>query len=179
MSQWTSLPYASAPAGQWTHLAATYDGSKLILYKNGALAEEKNISGSIVWADNSGDLHIGSFNKGETDYYFSGNIDEVRLWNTSRSSSQIKGNKGISLEGNENGLVGYWKADESSGINLSDETSNQIDGTLNGASFSTLNSPINFSSPVYDNTVIIGSNYKLRAKIGTSEFEIFDTFQER
>ena len=75
-------------------------------------------------------------------------------------------------------MVGYWKADESSGLNLSDETSNQIDGTLNGASFTTLNSPINFSSPVYDNTVIIGSNYKLRAKIGTSEFETFDSFQE-
>ena len=178
VSQWTSLPYASAPAGQWTHLAATYDGSKLRLYKNGALAEEKNISGSIVWADNPGDLYIGSFNKGEIDYYFSGSIDEVRLWNTPRSSSQIKGNKGISLEGDENGLVGYWKADEPSGLNLSDETSNQIDGTLNGASFSTLNSPINFSSPVYDNTVIIGSNYKLRAKIGTNEFETFDSFQE-
>ena len=41
VSQWTSLPYASAPAGQWTHLAATYNGSKLSLYKNGALAEEK------------------------------------------------------------------------------------------------------------------------------------------
>ena len=75
-------------------------------------------------------------------------------------------------------MVGYWKADESSGLNLSDETSNQIDWTLNGASFTTLNSPINFSSPVYDNTVIIGSNYKLRAKIGTSEFETFDSFQE-
>ena len=58
VSQWTSLPYASAPAGQWTHLAATYNGSKLSIYKNGTLAEEKNISGSIVWADNSGDLHI-------------------------------------------------------------------------------------------------------------------------
>ena len=84
VSQWTSLPYASAPAGQWTHLAATYDGSKLRLYKNGALAEEKNISGSIVWADNPGDLYIGSFNKGDLDYYFSGHIDEVRLWNTPR-----------------------------------------------------------------------------------------------
>ena len=31
--------------------------------------------------------------------------------------------------------------------------------------------------PVYDNTVIIGSNYKLRAKIGTNEFETFDSFQ--
>ena len=178
VSQWTSLPYASAPSGQWTHLAATYDGSKLRLYKNGSIAEEKDVSGQIIWPDNSGDLYIGSFNKGATDYYFSGNIDDVRLWNTVRSGSQIKGNKAITLEGSESGLVSYWKADEASGATLNDESANQIDGTLSGASFVTLNSPINFSTPVYDNTVIIGSNYKLRTKIGANEFQTFDDFQE-
>ena len=178
VSQWTSLPYASAPSGQWTHLAATYDGSKLRLYKNGSIAEEKDVSGQIIWPDNSGDLYIGSFNKGATDYYFSGNIDDVRLWNTVRSGSQIKGNKAITLEGSESGLVSYWKADEASGTTLNDESANQIDGTLSGASFVTLNSPINFSNPVYDNTVIIGSNYKLRTKIGANEFQTFDDFQE-
>jgi len=178
VDQWTSLPYASAPAGQWTHLAATYDGSKLILYKNGSLAEEKEISGNIVWPSSPGNLQIGSFNKDNTDYYFSGQIDEVRLWNIVRTGPQIKGNKSINLEGNESGLVSYWKADESSGTTLNDETSNQIDGTLNGATFATLNSPINFSTPVYDNTVIIGSNYQLRTKIGSNDFQAFDNLQE-
>jgi hypothetical protein len=107
VSQWTSLPYASAPSGQWTHLAATYDGSKLRLYKNGSIAEEKDVTGQIIWPDNSGDLYIGSFNKGATDYYFSGNIDDVRLWNTVRSGSQIKGNKAIMLEGSESGLFPF------------------------------------------------------------------------
>ena len=91
---------------------------------------------------------------------------------------QIKGNKGITLEGNENGLVSYWKADESAGTVLNDLTSNQINGNLNGSSFATLNSPINFSTPIYDNTVIIGSKYQLRAKIGSNSFELFDDLQE-
>ena len=58
-----------------------------------------------------------------------------------RSGSQIKGNKAITLEGSESGLVSYWKADEPSGTTLNDESANQIDGTLSGASFVTLNSP--------------------------------------
>ncbi|MFL2989331.1 MAG: FlgD immunoglobulin-like domain containing protein, partial [Candidatus Neomarinimicrobiota bacterium] len=49
---------------------------------------------------------------------------------------------------------------------------------LNGPSFTTLHSPINFSTPIYDNTVIIGSKYQLRAKIGSNSFEIFDDLQE-
>ncbi|MBH51495.1 MAG: hypothetical protein CMG70_05975, partial [Candidatus Marinimicrobia bacterium] len=178
VEQWTSLPYASAPAGQWTHLAATYDGVNLKLYKNGSLAEEKEITGDIVWPSNPADLQIGSFNKGNTDYYFSGYIDEIRLWNTVRTGPQIKGNKSINLEGTETGLVSYWKADESSGLTLNDQTSNQINGTLNGATFVTLNSPINFSTPVYDNTVIIGSKYQLRTKIGSNDFQAFDDLQE-
>ena len=72
VSQWTSLPYASAPSGQWTHLAASYDGTKLTLYKNGSVADEKVVSGQIAWAANSGDLYIGSFNKAGTDYFFNG-----------------------------------------------------------------------------------------------------------
>ena len=178
VSQWTSLPYASAPSGQWTHLAASYDGTKLTLYKNGSVADEKVVSGQIAWTANSGDLYIGSFNKAGTDYFFNGNIDEVRLWDTVRTGLQIKGNKGITLEGNENGLVSYWKADESAGTVLNDLTSNQINGNLNGSSFATLNSPINFSTPIYDNTVIIGSKYQLRAKIGSNSFELFDDLQE-
>ena len=57
-------------------------------------------------------------------------------------------------------------------------TANDIDGTLSGATFVTLNSPINFSTPVYDNTVIIGSNYQLRTKMGLNDFQTFDDLQE-
>ena len=179
VDQWTSLPYASAPAGQWTHLAATYDGSDLILYKNGSIAETKGMTGDIVWPSDLGDMYIGSFNKGNSDYFFSGEIDEIRLWNIVRSGSQIKGNRFINLIGNESGLVSYWMADEYSGTTLNDQTTNNINGELkNGASFDDLNSPINFSTPEYDNTVIIGSNYKLRAKMGSNDFEAFDDMQE-
>jgi hypothetical protein len=123
---WATMVSASAPAAQWTHLACTYDGSMKRLYRNGNLMDEQEMTGNIVW-DSVADLYIGYFNSTSSNKYFEGNIDEVRLWNTVRTGAQIKGNKSINLQGNEDGLVGYWKADESSGTTLNDMTSNQID----------------------------------------------------
>ena len=36
-------------------------------------------------------------------------MDDVRLWNTARSEFEIAANKDAELNGNEAGLVGYWK----------------------------------------------------------------------
>ena len=102
---WQSMIAASAPTAQWTHLAGTYDGSKAKLYRNGILMDEQNMTGNIEW-DNVADLYIGYFNSPSPNKYFDGNIDEVRLWNTVRTGLQIKGNKSITLQGNETGLVG-------------------------------------------------------------------------
>ena len=177
ITSWETMINASAPTAQWTHLAGTYDGSKARLYRNGILMGEEEMTGNIEW-ENVENLYIGYFNSNSLNKYFDGQIDEVRLWSTTRTALQIKGNKSITLQGNESGLVGYWKADESSGNILNDVTSNQISGILNGATFATLNSPINFSTPVYDNTVIIGSNYHLRTKMGSNDFQAFDDLQE-
>ena len=41
------------------------------------------------------------------------------------------------LNGNESGLAGYWKLDEGTGTTVNDLSSNDNDGTINGASWST------------------------------------------
>src|SRR5262249_11570316 len=51
--------------------------------------------------------------------YFNGYIDDVRVWNTARTVSQLDANSTIELIGNEGGLVGYWKLNN----NYSDITS--------------------------------------------------------
>ena len=62
--------------------------------------------------------------------FFQGSIDEVRLWNVARSDADIKANMTKKLIGNESGLVGYWRFDETSGTLMNDETSNNNDGTM-------------------------------------------------
>ena len=74
------------PINTWTHLAETYDGTTLRLYINGALAASVARSGLILTSSNP--LEIG----GDRIYgqYFSGLIDEVRIFNVARTPSQIQ-----------------------------------------------------------------------------------------
>ena len=49
--------------------------------------------------------------------YFKGELDEIRIWNSVRSQSQIQDYMCRTLENplNETNLIGYWRLDEGSG----------------------------------------------------------------
>ena len=70
----------------WIHLAGTYDGSMLRLYRNGVEVARQAQSGPI--ATSSGVLRIGGNSLwGE---YFMGRIDEVRIYKRALSPSEIQ-----------------------------------------------------------------------------------------
>jgi hypothetical protein len=74
------------PVAAWSHLAVTYDGSNLRLYVNGNLARSTGQTGPVV--PSSSPLWMG----GNSPYgeYFNGRIDEVRVYKTALSASQIQ-----------------------------------------------------------------------------------------
>jgi hypothetical protein len=81
-------------ANVWTHLAGTYDGSMLRLYRNGVEVARKAQSGPI--ATSSGVLRIGGNSLwGE---FFKGRIDEVRIYNRALSLSEIKADMNTSVK---------------------------------------------------------------------------------
>ena len=63
-------------------------------------------------------------------YYFKGKISDVRFWNIARTAEQIAADKNKKLNGDEAGLVGYWKLDETTGTVANDSTVNNNLGTL-------------------------------------------------
>src|SRR5205823_9295061 len=74
------------PANTCSHLTATYDGSNISLYVNGNLVGTRPNNGSITTTN--GVLRIGGDSIwGE---YFSGLIDEVRIYNRALSVSEIR-----------------------------------------------------------------------------------------
>jgi glucose/arabinose dehydrogenase len=77
---------AAVPLNTWTHLASTYDGSTLKLYVNGVLAGSKAVTGSLAATTNP--LRIG----GNTIWseWFSGQIDEVRLYKRALTPGEIQ-----------------------------------------------------------------------------------------
>ncbi|MFH1881675.1 MAG: LamG-like jellyroll fold domain-containing protein [Planctomycetota bacterium] len=77
------------PLGEWTHFAATYDGSAMKMYFDGLVVAEMSASGDIATSDEP--IFIG--NKHSTapaGDEFNGILDDVRIYNRALSQSEIK-----------------------------------------------------------------------------------------
>jgi len=104
----------TAPLNTWTHIAATYDGASIMIYKNGDQVKKVSLTGSMV--NSAHPLDIGHGFVG-TDYYFLGKIDEARIYNRVLTPAEIQ-----SLYNWAPGPVGYWKMDENTGTNINDSS---------------------------------------------------------
>ena len=116
------------PTGVWTHVAGVYNGSTLQLYLNGSLVASKAYSTAI--SHTTAPLRIGS---GANDYQWIGSIDDVRIWNTARTATDIAANMGSPLAGTETGLAGYWQFDEAGGPSFLDDTGHGNNAALANA----------------------------------------------
>jgi hypothetical protein len=141
---WYSTGFV-APESTWTHVALTYDGLRVRTYGNGRLVQTQTASGPIRDVNTAANtLEIGS--RTAATQRFSGLIDEVRLWNLARSTSEIRDHHDRLLAGNEVGLIGYWRFDEGSGTTFRDTSPFQHHGTLQGGGWSKETSPVGLPS---------------------------------
>jgi hypothetical protein len=93
----------------WYHLAATYDGSAIRIYLNGALVNSLPVTGTI--STNGNNLILG--NQPGFSEYFGGVADEFRIWNIARSQTEIQNNMNKQLDPATNtGLVSYYKVNQ-------------------------------------------------------------------
>jgi len=113
---------SNIPVNQWTHVAYTYDGiSTSTMYINGNLdSVGSNAGGPITSAPTP--LKIGKPWDGNPINYFSGTIDEVRIWNIARTQEEIQGAMNRPLTSNEinsGNVAGYWNFDDGTADDLS------------------------------------------------------------
>ena len=111
------------PLNRWTHLAATREGSTLRLYVNGSLDStfEDFSTLSPLSPDTPLALTLGGTDDtyaGEYSRMFHGAMREVRVWNRACSAEEIAANFRSRLHGTEQGLIGYWPLEETSGTVL-------------------------------------------------------------
>jgi hypothetical protein len=124
---------------RWSHFAGTWDGNKVRLYINGELDSEFDWTHGI---NSSGArLYIG-VNPGGGDEYFSGMIDEVRIWRVALTKEEIRANMYARLTGDEPNLVGYWDFDEGEGQDVCDLSGNGNDGSVVGATWVDSDAPV-------------------------------------
>jgi hypothetical protein len=91
---------------EWTHVAASYDGSSVRLYINGQEVGTSSASGNI---DTSGDVlaWIGESPTTPGTRPWHGSISDVRIWNTARSADDIKNNMTKNMAG-QSGLLAFY-----------------------------------------------------------------------
>jgi hypothetical protein len=124
-------------ATQWTHVAATWLTPTVQLYVNGLpVASQTN---SITWTFGSANLSIGAGQGGT--FPFTGEIDEVRIWNTPRSAEQIRATMFQPLSGSEANLVGYWPFNEGAGQTTVDASGHGNYGVLGLNATDTISDP--------------------------------------
>jgi hypothetical protein len=88
---YASTRYDTAPVvpnfpGEWAHMCFTYDGSVLVLYKDGEEVASVNTSGQL--RQNNLSLSIGC--RLDYDQNFNGIIDDVRLFNRDLSPEEVQ-----------------------------------------------------------------------------------------
>ncbi|MDJ0803562.1 MAG: DUF2341 domain-containing protein, partial [Desulfobacterales bacterium] len=121
--------------GAWTHVAVTFDGvaGEIRTYIDGQLVDtlaQPGPMGDVYTMHN--DLTIGGRGNA-TNQRFQGQIDEVRVWNTTRTQGEIQANMNNLLTGGEAGLAGYWRLDEAGTASVVDHSANSNAGILGGA----------------------------------------------
>lgn len=94
-------------AGSWTHVAASYDGTRVWFYVDGQPAGNPVLSNA--GAGRLETLYLGG--DAHSSYYmFKGCLDEVRIWSVARTQPQINGLRLSELTGDEPNLIFYQPA---------------------------------------------------------------------
>ena len=75
------------PAGEWSHLAVTYDGATVSLYVDGGLVAATPRTGSLL-ADSAQALWLGRVRIGVRP--LNGGLDEVRIYNRGLTATQVR-----------------------------------------------------------------------------------------
>ena len=155
----------------WHHVALTLNGGNSV--SNNAFKgyidgiQFGSGKGSKLWS-HGGDISIGrnrdtKFHSGDFNSarYFSGYIDEVRLWNTTRTESEILSKKDTVLSGDEQGLTAYYSFQENSGTVANDgQTQSNNDGSIrNGSTWMPGPSLSKMSTSSFNNKTINLSSY--------------------
>jgi hypothetical protein len=129
------------PVNTWVHIAAIFDGTSIFIYENGTLKGNFYIAEGYTLGTGTGDLTIGRRSDGVTEF-FSGTIDEVRIWNVARSQANIQNNMNSTITSSDpewSNLVAYYRFDQGIAGGDNSGVTQLTDNSLSGSNNGTLN----------------------------------------
>lgn len=131
----------------WQHIAGVWDGSELRIYLDGVLTNTTTGINGTSFATTTNPIRMGNNNMGEI---YTGDIDEVRIWSSVRTETEILENMNCSVTTDLTGLIaaynfneGIANTDNSAISTVYDYTNSGYNGTLQGFTLTGVSS--NFS----------------------------------
>jgi hypothetical protein len=119
---------AGLTVNEWQHVAGTFDGNNIKLYRNGALI---GTSSTCTYTATVNATALNIARRVSDGQSFDGIIDETAIFNTVRTATQIQNDYNARrLTDNTTGLVGLWHFDEGQGTRAYDSSGNNNHGTL-------------------------------------------------
>lgn len=111
---------------QWYHIAIVYNGSELVIYRDGI-----RVVGKQVPAPKGGMIINGLQMISSSSQYFRAEcaMSQVRLWNYARSQAEIQNNMFFEVNPKNPNLIGLWPLDEGEGNAFKDATGQGRDMT--------------------------------------------------
>jgi prepilin-type N-terminal cleavage/methylation domain-containing protein len=148
---YTINPGVTCDDGQWHHVVFTYDkgGTGMVLYIDGE-NKGSNSYNTHSFSDFGGgqNFYLGKANW--NDPYYDGKMEQVGLYDIALSADAVAeiygGGNNFNLNTNtgnynsEANLIGYWIMDEGTEFSAIDHSGNGNNGTINGASWQTIQS---------------------------------------
>ncbi len=123
--------FTPPPNDTWYHLAVTYDGTTVKAYYDGVeqtIVDASNPPGALTKTSGAsmsvGYINASAFLNSWGSKNFLGQMDEIRVWNTVRTPTEIADNKDSCADGSETGLVAYFSLNEASGSSATNEVDN-------------------------------------------------------
>lgn len=134
-----SAPLSAISAG-WHHIALTYDGRYENLYLDGVLTSTNDAGAVYAITNGTNNVILGadaSAGVYPTGAFFSGKLDEVRIWDRALCQAEIQNNMHCEISSTVTGLLANYHFNEgvASGLNssvstLPDFSGNLLDGSL-------------------------------------------------
>jgi hypothetical protein len=115
----------------WQHVAVTFDSGTARLYINGAL--DTTVTGLVLPNISDRPLSFGHEGPPFNGWLYNGVLDDIRLWNVTRTGAQILSSMSVALSGSTSGLVGYWRLNEGTGDITLDATGHGLNAQLGNA----------------------------------------------
>ena len=137
-------------AAEWSHVAATVDGSRVLLYVNGqqdgaaSTAEPVTLGGACLELGRGVDLAAGA----PAVQIFAGQIRDLRIWRAALRAAQLAEGRFQQPELSDE-LIGYWPFDETTGDSTADQSPANLNALRLGGLESARRPVLHDPSPVF------------------------------